>query len=160
MQYPDTRQTPSLSILGATVPRALSDGLIQFMPLKPLFSSADNSQQEIVFLCKPIERRPAMSISLISGMVQTLNAYQERLNKIAQNTANVLTEGYRPIETVFREDFAGGVRAETRAMEQEDIVDLSREMTDKIAVKAGHKAVVSIIKTGQEMMRALLDIHT
>ncbi|GEM_PF-3233353 len=101
-----------------------------------------------------------MSISLISGMVQTLNAYQERLNKIAQNTANVLTEGYRPIETVFREDSAGGVRAETRAMKQEDIVDLSREMTDKIAVETGCKAVVSVIKTEQETMRALLDIHT
>ncbi len=99
-----------------------------------------------------------MSISLISGMVQTLNAYQERLNKIAQNTANVLTEGYRPLETVFRQDSAGGVRAETRAMEKEDIVDLSKEITDKIAVETGYKAAISVVKTEQEMMQALLNI--
>ena len=37
-------------------------------------------------------------------------------SKISQNTANALTEGCRPLETVFRENSAGGVRAETRAI--------------------------------------------
>jgi len=92
-------------------------------------------------------------------MVQTLNADQECLNRIFQNTANALTEGCRPLESVFRENSAGGVRAETRAMEKEDIVGLSREMTDKIAVESDCKAAVGVIKTEQEMRRALPNIH-
>jgi flagellar hook-associated protein FlgK len=99
-----------------------------------------------------------------------LTAASARLSIRAQNIANMNTEGYRPVVPVQTAEAAGPVvrpvqlppdRAQQR-IPGTDFVEpgtsIEGEIVDTIETSVAYKASAKVLKTGQELDKALLDI--
>jgi flagellar basal body rod protein FlgG len=99
-----------------------------------------------------------MVSSIMGSSATALVAYATRLNGTAANLANVNTDGYKPIETTFREAPAGGVNAVMSASTNADSVDLSREAVELSTIKSGFEASLQVFKTAEETEKSIIDI--
>jgi len=99
-----------------------------------------------------------MSDNTINSAVSALKAYSTMLSNTANNVANVNTENYNPLETTMQDSATGGVTAASTRDTNTDRVDLSKEVVDLITAQNGFKANITVLKTGQEIQKSVIDI--
>lgn len=107
-----------------------------------------------------------MSGILISG----LRANEVLLNNASSNVANMNTQDYKSIRTTITEGSRGSVDTVTTRSTVEGVptgdghftsnVDLPEEFGDIILAQRGFEAVLSAIKTREEMMNDLMSEFT
>ena len=106
--------------------------------------------------------------SSISG----INAALEMLDVSADNTANLITDGYKAKRVIFSENLTGGVEssvqssdssgsyplAENDTLAESSNVNLAEEILTQIVARNFLDANVTALKTTDEMEKSLLDI--
>jgi len=99
---------------------------------------------------------------VISSNVSSIQANQVFLNSNANNIANVNTDGFIPSDTRLSSTANGIISANTQFAtdncSQQSQTDLTKEITDQIAISRSVEANVNTIKTQNEMFGSLLDI--
>lgn len=99
---------------------------------------------------------------MISSNVSSIQANQVFLNSNANNIANVNTDGFIPSDTRLSSTANGIISANTQFAtdngSQQSQTDLTKEITDQIAISRSVEANVNTIKTQNEMFGSLLDI--
>lgn len=99
---------------------------------------------------------------MISSNVSSLISNQTYMNNNAYNVANVNTDGYIPRNTTISESAEGSTKANTSLASSngshQSQTDLSKEITDQVAIENITKANVQAIRTQDEMLGSLLDI--
>jgi flagellar hook protein FlgE len=87
---------------------------------------------------------------------------QTWMNNSAANVANVNTDKYVPRDTTISETPNGGTKANTELAtstgSEKSQTDLTKEMTDQIAIEKTAVSNVQAIRTQNEMLGSLLDI--
>ncbi len=108
-----------------------------------------------------------MTISgVTASAVSALTANAARVAAVADNVANVGTVGFKATEvrttTLVTKQGAGvGFAAggvQTVALEQSN-VDLAGEFANLVQARVAYGAAVAVLRTADEMFRALLDIR-
>lgn len=88
---------------------------------------------------------------------------QTWMNNSAANVANVNTDKYVPRDTTISETQNGGTKANTTLAtstgSEKSQTDLTKEMTDQIAIEKTAASNVQAIRTQNEMLGSLLDIR-
>ena len=114
-------------------------------------------------------------ISPISSSISALSAFGKKLGVIANNIANVNTEGFKKSRAIFNEGSHGGVQVSINRVDTPGypIMDEDTgEMTDKetsnvglieeipqlIMAKRGYQANLKTVKAQDEMLGSLIDI--
>ena len=88
---------------------------------------------------------------MINTNISSLNAHQKLLDINANNIANINTQKFKPDEA----NIQNGLKVNEK---KGDRIELSREITNQIAIENGFKSQVPAIKTQDEMTKTLLDI--
>jgi flagellar hook protein FlgE len=87
---------------------------------------------------------------------------QTWMNNSAANVANVNTDKYVPRDTTISDTQNGGTKANTTLAtsngSEKSQTDLTKEMTDQIAIEKTAASNVQAIRTQNEMLGSLLDI--
>jgi flagellar basal-body rod protein FlgC len=109
--------------------------------------------------------------SVSSIALSSMRFATARLERSAQNVANVNTDGYEAQRAVAREQQNGGVSGTTTptyaphpAFERgaEEVLgsntDLVSETVEQLGAAQQFKASIALLKTDQEMQRSVLDI--
>jgi len=100
---------------------------------------------------------------MISSNVSSILSNQTYMNNSATNVANVNTDSYVPRDTTISETKNGGTKANTSLStsngSEKSQTDLSKEMTDQIAIEKIAASNVQAIRTQDEMLGSLLDIR-
>ncbi len=108
-----------------------------------------------------------MTISgVTASAVSALTANAARVAAVADNVANVGTAGFtatqvRTTTVVTRQGAGGGFAAggvRTVALEQSN-VDLAGEFANLDQARVAYGAAVAVLRTADEMLRALIDIR-
>lgn len=108
-----------------------------------------------------------MTISgVTASAVSALTANAARVAAVADNVANVGTVGFKATEVrtttlVTRQGAGGGFAAggvQIVALEQSS-VDLAGEFANLVQARVAYGAAVAVLRTADEMLRALLDIR-
>ena len=98
----------------------------------------------------------------ISSNVSSLQANQTFANNNANNIANVNSDGFIPTNTTMSENSANSVSANSCLASDngssKSQTDLSKELTDQVAIETIQEANVTAIKTQDELFGTLLDI--
>ncbi len=93
-----------------------------------------------------------------------------RLSRSAQNVANLNTDGYVPVAPIAQADLGGGVSmhnppaqsspnyTSSGRIDSESGTDLAQETVEQIGALTAFKANIAVLKTDDEMQRAVLDI--
>jgi len=114
-------------------------------------------------------------ISVIRSSISAINAFGKKMGIIADNVANVGSEGYKKKEAMFKENPNGGVSVEIRRVEtpghtvlveendsmvpkELSNVDLTEEIPQSVVTKRYYEVNLKILKSGEEMLGMLLDI--
>ena len=109
-----------------------------------------------------------MTVSgVTASAVSALTANAARVAAVADNVANVGTVGFkatavRTTTLVTRQGAGGGFAAggvRTVALEHSN-VDLAGEFADLVQARVAYGAAVAVLRTADEMFRALIDIRT
>ncbi|MDD2367973.1 MAG: hypothetical protein PHQ90_01645 [Sulfuricurvum sp.] len=99
---------------------------------------------------------------MISSNVSSLMSNQTFMNNSAANVANANTDSYVPRNTTISETQNGGTKANTTLAtstgSEKSQTDLTKEMTDQIAIEKIAASNVQAIRTQNEMLGSLLDI--
>ena len=110
----------------------------------------------------------------IQSSVSALNAFSTKTRVIANNVANVNTDGFKKSRTTLNEGQSGGVEAKVSQVDtpgfpkqitkngqvkelESSNVDLAEETTKSISAQSAHEANVKTIKVQDEMIGSLLD---
>lgn len=100
---------------------------------------------------------------MISSNVSSILSNQTYMNNSASNVANVNTDKYVPRDTTISETQNGGTKANTTLAtstgSEKSQTDLTKEMTDQIAIEKVAASNVQAIRTQNEMLGSLLDIR-
>ena len=88
---------------------------------------------------------------MINTNISSLNAHQTLMDINANNIANVNTNKFKPDEAHIENNL--DVKEK-----KTDKLELSKEITNQIAIENGFKAQVAPIKTQDEMTKTILDI--
>jgi flagellar hook protein FlgE len=87
---------------------------------------------------------------------------QTWMNNSAANVANVNTDKYIPRDTTISDTQNGGTKANTTLAtstgSEKSQTDLTKELTDQIAIEKTAASNVQAIRTQNEMLGSLLDI--
>lgn len=101
----------------------------------------------------------------MSSAVSALNANSSRLGAVADNIANVSTEGYAAKEvrttTLVTKQTSGTAYASggvSIAVHEYGQVDIGNEFAQMIQAKLAYGLNAQMLKTGEEMSRNLLDV--
>jgi flagellar basal-body rod protein FlgC len=111
---------------------------------------------------------------IYSGL-SALQAIQKKVDSIANNTANVNTDGFKKTKVTLNEGPLKGVQAEVRKVEtpgplvyeqgptgaelvEKSNVELSEEIPDMMLSKRSFQANVKTVQAAEEMLGYLLDI--
>ena len=102
-----------------------------------------------------------------ASAVSALTANAARVAAVADNVANVGTVGFKATQVrtttvVTRQGAGGGFAAggvRTVALEQSN-VDLAGEFANLVQARVAYGAAVAVLRTADEMFRALIDIRT
>lgn len=114
-------------------------------------------------------------ISAISSSISALCAFGKKLGVIANNIANVNTEGFKKSRAILKEGPNGGVRVSINRINspgypimeegtgemtdrETSNVDLTEEIPQLLLTRRGYQANVKTIKTQDEMLGTLIDI--
>ncbi len=114
-------------------------------------------------------------ISGINSSLSGLLALQKKNESIANNTANVNTEGYKKTRVTLNEEAVGGVSATVSKVEtpgplvventsagetqqEQSNVDIGEEIPEQLLTKRFYQANLKTIQTQDEMLGSLLDI--
>lgn len=114
-------------------------------------------------------------ISGIQSALSGLQAFTTKVEKNANNIANMNTDGFKRDRVLLSEQPPQGVRAtvdkvttpgplvaemtaEGEGYVEQSNVDLSEEMPDLLLNRQGFAANLKTLKAGDEMMQSLLDI--
>ena len=99
---------------------------------------------------------------MISSNVSSLMSNQTWMNNSAANVANVNTDKYVPRDTTISDTQNGGTKANTTLAtstgSEKSQTDLTKELTDQIAIEKTAASNVQAIRTQNEMLGSLLDI--
>lgn len=99
---------------------------------------------------------------MISSNVSSIMSHQTYMNNNANNVANVNTDGFIPQNTVIKEVEKGSTQAVTSQANdnksEKSQTNLTKEITDQIAIEKVTEANVSAIRAQDEMLGSLLDI--
>ena len=88
---------------------------------------------------------------MININTSSLMAHQKMMDINANNIANVNTQNFKPEDAHIEDNLKVNSH-------KGDKLELSKEITDQIAIENGFKAQVAPIKTENEMTKTLLDI--
>jgi len=105
----------------------------------------------------PIHRRDTMN-SLASIAQSGMSAAMLRLDAAASNIANGQTPSYRR-QFVQQESQAGGGVTTTMAQASEPGDDLTADIVDQMVASYSFKANLHVIKTQDDVLGSLLDLH-
>jgi len=114
-------------------------------------------------------------ITGLGSSLSALDAFQTKLDKTAENLANIGTDGYKAKRVLLADNGNGGVAARVErdqekgpvALEvtggketavEKSNVNLASEMTDLLATKTAFKANLKALEAADELVGALLDI--
>lgn len=114
-------------------------------------------------------------ISAISSSISALSAFGKKLGVIANNIANVNTEGFKKSRAILKEGPNGGVQVSINRINspgypimeegtgemtdrETSNVDLTEEIPQLLLTRRGYQANVKTIKTQDEMLGTLIDI--
>jgi flagellar hook protein FlgE len=89
---------------------------------------------------------------MITTNVKSIQAHQTLMDINANNVANVNTDDFKATDAKIVD------KLEISAYQTNDGTDLTKELTDQIAIEDGFKAQIPAIKTEDEMTKTLLDI--
>ncbi|MDP3464525.1 MAG: hypothetical protein Q8R86_01995 [Sulfuricurvum sp.] len=99
---------------------------------------------------------------MISSNVSSILSNQTYMNNNAANVANVNSDGYIPRTTTISETQNGGTKANTTmaidTSSKQSQTDLTKEITDQMAIEKITEVNVKAIQTQNEMLGSLLDI--
>ena len=99
---------------------------------------------------------------MISSNVSSIMSHQTFMNNNANNVANVNTDGFVPQNTVIKESAGNSTQAVTSPAtdnkSEQSQTDLTKEITDQIAIEKITEANVVAIRTQDDMLGSLLDI--
>lgn len=98
----------------------------------------------------------AIGSNILATAVSGLLLQGQRAGTIANNVVNVGTPGFRPSDLRTVGTAPGGVRAQ--AVVDGDGVDLGREFTRLIETEIAYTANARVIRAGDELLRATVDI--
>jgi flagellar hook protein FlgE len=107
--------------------------------------------------------------------LSALNAFDKKMDVIANNVANVETEGFKKSKTTLIEGPESSVRVEitqsenpgptvvqvtSGQIEEKEMsnVDLAEEIPQSIVAVRGYEANLATLKTHDEMLNSILDI--
>jgi flagellar hook protein FlgE len=113
-------------------------------------------------------------ITALSNAISALGAFGKRMGVIADNVANVNTEGFKKSRAVFQEGAPGGVRVEitrvkapgpvvveetAEGMQQRELsnVNLEEEIPNSLLTEKMFAANTKVVETEEEMIGSLLD---
>lgn len=116
-------------------------------------------------------------MNAISTAVSALNAFQKKLGVIADNVANVNTDGFKKSRVTMEQGRQGGVQARIQKIETPGIprktihggsagdaetsnVDLIEELTQMIPAEKSYGANLKALRTSNNMLGHLLDIFS
>ncbi len=89
--------------------------------------------------------------------VSSMGAHTDFLASNANNIANVNTNPFNANQVVLDNSAQGNVKAVVSSTNSP--TELSRELTDQIVIENGFDAQIRSIKTEDEMVGTLLDMH-
>jgi len=115
---------------------------------------------------------------MISGMhsaISALSAFGKRMGVIADNVANVESDGFKKSRALMQEQEPGGVRVTisrvetagprvveetTEGLEERELsnVNLEQEIPDALLTEKMFTANTKVVKTEEEMIGSVLDI--
>ncbi len=101
-----------------------------------------------------------------------LNVFSRQLETIANNTANVNTDGYKAQKATIKEDKEGGpeltislnttpgipIQVPDSPVRETSNVDLSGEMPNLLVARKGYEANLKVLKTEEELSKSALDL--
>ena len=100
---------------------------------------------------------------MISSNISTLMSNQTYMNNNANNVANVNSDGYVPRNTTISETQNGATKANTSMAtsngSEKSQTNLSKELTDQVAIEKVAQSNLQAIRTQDEMLGSLLDIR-
>jgi flagellar hook protein FlgE len=96
--------------------------------------------------------------SLSSIALSGMNAAMHRLGGSARNIANEMTPGFRRQAVLQEAQPAGGVVV-TISQASEPGHDLARDIVEQMVASYSFKANLGVIRTQDEMIGSLLDLH-
>jgi flagellar hook protein FlgE len=113
-------------------------------------------------------------ISPLDSAISAISAFSVKMNVIANNIANLNSDGFKKGRTALKEGPFGGLEpdvdqvntsshtqpiAENGGWRQVDAsnVDLAEEFTDSLSTQSGYKANLKIMQAYDEMLGSLLD---
>ena len=111
----------------------------------------------------------------VNNSVSALRAFEQKMQVIADNVANVNTEGFKKSRAILKEGPVGDVQVDIeridtpgrpefetrdgRIIERElSNVDLVEEIPQTIPTQRGYEANLTILKTKDEMLGSLIDL--
>jgi flagellar hook protein FlgE len=103
-----------------------------------------------------------MGLSAIGAGLSALKANQKALDVEGHNVANLSTENFQPQQATFQESPGGGVTLSAQGLSlaaSEGGTDLAKSLTNSLTYKANFELAVKVIKSADERIGTLLDIH-
>lgn len=115
-------------------------------------------------------------ISSIQNTVSALKAHEKKMEVVANNVANVQTEGFSKSRADFKAGAGGSIDIEVNVVSNSapppisdengftmeivmtNNVDLSEEIPQAMITEKGYEANVKVLKTEDEMVGTLLDM--
>ncbi len=114
-------------------------------------------------------------ISAINSSLSALQAFSKKSESIADNTANVNTDGFKKTRVTMHEGEANGVvfqvsrintpgplifeeQAAGESLVEKSNVELSEELPEMMLTRRFYQANIKMIQTQDEMLGGLLDI--
>lgn len=111
----------------------------------------------------------------VGNTLTALSAYRKKMNVIANNVANVLTDEFKKGRVTLSENQSGGVSTTIDQVDAPGIpkdsirddqivqvessnVDLAEELTEMIPTKSAYSANLKALRTQNDMLGSLLDI--
>lgn len=99
---------------------------------------------------------------MMSSNISSILSHQTFMNTNAHNVANVNTDGFVPQTTTIHEEGNSATRAVTSKAtdtgSKTSQTDLTKEITDQMAIEKVTKADVVALRAQDEMFGSLLDI--
>ncbi len=99
---------------------------------------------------------------MMSSNISSILSHQTFMNTSAHNIANVNTDGFIPQNTTIQENINNATKAVTSkatdTLSKTSQTNLTKEITDQIAIEKVTKADVVALRAQDEMLGSLLDI--
>lgn len=98
-------------------------------------------------------------ISVFGIGLSAIRAFGRKMEGIAENVANMYSEGYKNTRTTMKEQEGGGVIVEVQKQNSSGHgVDLTKEIPQSIIAQRGYEANLKTIQTEDEVLGTLIDI--